>query len=74
MKRSFWTRPRPVGNSFRVKRVIVFTAFLFVFSQLLSQMLIDRWPMHSAYKNLPAWIVDDVWRPLFWRNDEKADR
>ena len=58
----------------RVKRIFLFTAFLFVSSQTLGQYLIDLWPMHPAYKNLPAWIVDDVWRPLiFWRDYEKVD-
>lgn len=60
-----------VGTGYRIKRVAIFTMLLFVSAQLLGQYLMDRWPMHPAYKNLPAWVVDEVWRPLVWKGNKE---
>ena len=35
------------------------TAFLYIFVTIASFVT-----MHPAYKNLPTWFVDDVWRPV----------
>lgn len=43
----------------RVLRIAGFVVILFVFTSIVSQV-----QMHPAYKDLPAWFVDDVWRPV----------
>ncbi len=42
----------------RILRIAGFVVILFVFVIIVSGV-----QMHPAYKDLPAWFVDDVWRP-----------
>ena len=43
----------------RLWRVAWMTAFLYVFVTIASFVT-----MHPAYKNLPTWFVNGVWRPV----------
>jgi len=46
-------------RSKRAFRIGCFVAFLFAFVTMSATV-----QMHPAYKDLPAWFVDYVWRPV----------